>query len=123
VDRKHTLSLIANNVGNRPTKCIPDNDNPDEIICELGKLNGEVDQSTAIAVIDQSQPHYHKQMTEVYTVEEGMLTVHINSAVIILRTGDTLIIPPGHVHSALGVATIVRVDCSPAWTPEDHFLV
>lgn len=91
------------------------NGKPSEIICELG--NGK-----AIAVIDASQPHYHKKITETYIVLNGELSVFLDEKETRLRPGDRLIIKPGVVHYALGQEAWVEVIAEPEWTPEDHFL-
>jgi len=111
---------------------IPETD-PTEIVCELGRtVPPEPDQSTAVAIIDRSKPHYHKHTTEVYIVEKNQLTVYVvrrngsDEATLSryrLATGEILVIRPGEVHWAEGKAAWVRVVSAPAWSPDDYHLV
>lgn len=80
-------------------------------------------QSTAVAIIGRSAPHYHRKITETYIIEEGSLILTVDNMTLNLNPGDAVIIHPGQIHSAEGTPARVRVVASPAWTPEDHILV
>lgn len=92
-----------------------------ELICEIDPTRDHPDYSVALAIIDQSLPHYHLQSTEIYEVMEGELKLAVDEKVIILRTGDRYVIEPGHIHSAQGNATTVRVISRPGWNIDDQF--
>lgn len=96
-----------------------DPDTPKEIVVELQKT---MDFSLAIAVIDESRPHFHRLATETYHVLEGTLDLMVDGVHERIGPGTTRVISPGRVHSAKGSATRVEVTCSPPWTPEDHIL-
>jgi mannose-6-phosphate isomerase-like protein (cupin superfamily) len=118
MDKTKEVARLRKRFGKDATiLCLPE-ENPTEIICETVSKN-LLNQSIAVAVIEKSAPHFHGQMTEVYIVEEGALTLHYDGHPIELSAGDALVITPGHVHWAEGYAT-VKVIASPAWTPEDH---
>ena len=95
-------------------------DNPTEIICEI---NPATDQGVAIAIIDKSEPHYHKKTTEIYKIIKGRLVVFINNQEHELEEGDTLTVEPDELHYAVGNETWVEVYSEPGWTQEDHILV
>lgn len=96
---------------------------PTEIICEIEPTKKHPEYSIAIAVIDQSLPHYHKKTVETYEVMEGELRVVVDGTECKLNTGEKLIIKPESIHSARGNQTIVRVSSKPGWTFEDHILI
>ncbi|MFC1663701.1 cupin domain-containing protein [Patescibacteria group bacterium] len=98
-------------------------DNPTEIICEIDPATGHPEKGIAIAVIDKSEPHYHKKATEIYKVIKGDLTVFINNQQHKLKEGDSLTVKPGKIHYAVGNETWVEVYSEPGWTKEDHILV
>ena len=88
-------------------------DNPTEIICEI-------EPGFAVAVIDKSEPHFHKKTTEIYEIMEGNLTVYIDNKEYELKEGGRLTIEPGKIHYAEGYETWVKVYSEPPWTTEDH---
>ncbi len=88
---------------------------PTEIICEI-------EPGFAVAVVDKSEPHFHKKTTETYEVIKGELTVFRNGRAYKLKGDDKLIIEPGEIHYAVGDETWVKVYSEPGWDPEDHIL-
>ena len=90
--------------------------NPTEIICEI-------EPGLAIAIIDESKPHYHKKAAEFYEVLSGNLTINIDKRKHKLKKGDRIIIRPGEIHSVKGNGTWVSCLSKPGWKPEDHILV
>jgi len=98
-------------------------ENPTEIICEISPAVEHPEKSIAIAVIDKSEPHYHKQATEIYEVIKGELVINKNKKEYKLREGDRLIIYPGEIHSAFGNETWIKVYSEPGWIPKDHILI
>lgn len=101
-----------------PVFRIPEQD-PLEIVVEVEKTSN---QSIAVAIIERSAPHFHRNMIETYLVETGPLTLHVDGETYVLQKGDVFIIRPGQVHWAEGNRVRVKVVASPAWTPEDHIL-
>jgi len=97
-------------------------ENPTEIICEIEPAINHPEKSIAIAVIDKSEPHYHKKIKEIYKVIKGNLTVNKNGKNFHLKEGDSLIIKPGEIHFALGKEAWVKARSKPGWTIKDHIL-
>ena len=97
--------------------------NPTEIICEVEPSSDHPDYSVAVAVIDQSQPHYHKKTFEIYEIIKGKLELTVDRKVFKLSQGEVFKIPTGKIHSTRGDETWVQVTSHPGWTPEDHILV
>lgn len=100
-----------------------DEEHPTEIIREIEPTENHPEHSIAIAVIDQSLPHYHKKTVETYEVMEGELIVIVDGTEYKLNKDEKLIIKPESIHSARGNQTIVRVSSKPGWTFEDHILI
>jgi mannose-6-phosphate isomerase-like protein (cupin superfamily) len=94
-----------------------------EIIIETDPAINHPEHSTAIAIIDKSQAHVHRNATEEYQVMRGELTVYLNNVAHNLQTGDTITIPPGVTHYAEGSETWLITRSWPGWTADDHFLV
>lgn len=99
------------------------NTNPTEIICEISPTEENPDYSIAIAVIDQSIPHYHKKTTETYEVLRGKLILKIRGKETLLKTGDKVTVRPNTIHSAKGKETWIKVYSKPGWLFRDHILV
>ncbi len=102
--------------------CLPD-DNPTEIICEVDPSSEHPNHNRAIAAIRISKPHYHRLAEETYKVLAGRLKLFVDDRKIELAEGETYVVPPNSVHYAKGNFTVVQVDSTPGWTPEDHILV
>ena len=80
----------------------------------------------AVADIERSEAHMHRDTTEIYTVLEGEVELTIDGKTKILTAGDTITIRPGPVHSAKSLTkkrARVSVTSSPPWSPSDHHLV
>jgi len=99
----------------------PDND-PTEIVCEVAPAETPDGEGVAVAVIDRSEPHYHKKIKETYKITKGKLTVYRNGHPYRLCEGDKISILPGEVHCAVGDETWVEVLAKPGWNINDHFL-
>jgi len=108
-----------------PNKVIIRNNtnNPTEIICEAVSSAESPKRSVAIAIIDQSIPHFHKKTIEVYEVIKGTLKVKINEKESLLKEGQKCTIKPNQVHSASGNETWVKCIAKPGWKIEDHILI
>jgi quercetin dioxygenase-like cupin family protein len=100
-----------------------ESENPQEVIIEIEPTQDHPEYSKAIAVIDKSEPHFHKETTETYKVIAGQLTIFIDNQIHKLKEGDEIIIKPNQVHWAQGQETWVECYSEPGWTPDDHFLI
>lgn len=105
-------------------KIIKNNDNnPTEIICEIDPTEKHPEYDVAIAVIDQSIPHYHKKTTEIYEVLKGELVLTLDGKEALLKKGDKATIKSNTIHSAKGKETWVKAYSKPGWVFKDHILV
>lgn len=93
-----------------------------EMICELEPTSEHSDYSTAIAIIDKSEPHYHQLTTEKYKIIKGKLTLHVGEQQIELQEKDEYTIIPTSIHWAEGNETWVEVSSKPGWTIDDHII-
>ncbi len=123
-DGVNTQSVLAELEALYPGKLIKKlpPDDPKEIVCEFDPKEDHPDWSLAVAVIDQSAPHYHRQTTETYMVIRGTLTLHVGNQELTLFEGQQYTIIPEQVHWATGDETWVEVYCSPGYTSDDHIL-
>jgi len=115
MDTEEVIKELSNKYPGKKIIKIPE-DNPTEIICEISP-------GIVISVIDKSESHYHKEMTETYEILKGSLDVYKDGDKQILVTGDRIVIEPGVVHYAIGDETWIKVIANPPWTPEDHILM
>ena len=100
---------------------LPENE-PTEILCEIESTADHPEYSMAISVIDKSVPHYHKEVTELYEILKGELSVYIDDVEHKLKEGDKLEIKPGSTHYAVGNETWVKCASTPGWVVSDHIL-
>ena len=79
----------------------------------------------ALALIEESEPHYHEKTTEWYLVSEGRATAYLDGKEIELRERDVLKIPPKTVHYVKMFWTPVEiwVISNPPWNEKDHYKV
>jgi len=115
MNKKEVIKELSGEYPGKKIIEIPE-DNPREIICEISP-------GVAIAVIDKSEPHYHKEMTETYEILRGDLDVYKDNIKSSLSIGDKITIEPGVIHYAIGDETWVEVTANPPWSSEDHFFV
>ncbi len=121
------VNLIINNLKRLyPEKSIFENKDSGgitrEIICEVEPTSKHPNYSLAIAVIENSIPHYHKVIKEEYEVLKGELVMHLGNGKQILRTGDKITIGPNIVHWVEAKSAWIKCVSKPGWTIEDHFL-
>jgi mannose-6-phosphate isomerase-like protein (cupin superfamily) len=92
---------------------------------DSAEIVAEIDPKRAVAVIERSLPHFHRNTTEVYHVLRGTLYVGYGGRGYVLGPGESLTIEPGNIHFARGAAgpTWVEVLSNPAWTEEDHLIL
>lgn len=98
-------------------------ENPTEIICEVEPTIQHPEYNVAVAIIDRSEPHFHRVATETYTVTRGEIDLIVDGKIHHLSEGDSYVIKPGSVHSVVGNETWIECKAEPGWTPEDHILV
>ncbi len=127
MDSKKTVRSLLFKYPEKNIVQIPPED-PTEIICEVEPTSEHPDYSMAIAVIEKSEPHYHKLSTETYTVLSGSLVLKLAHRDVVLRDvvlhpGMDHTIPPDTVHSAEADGAWVRVTSRPGWTSEDYILM
>lgn len=122
MDQKKVISDLKKQY---PGKTIIANDskNATEIICEIDPAKKHPGYSSAVAVIDQTAPHYHEQAAEIYYVLKGKLELFVEGARYSLGQDQYRVIPPGKVHFAKGKATWVLVYSEPGWQKQDHLEV
>lgn len=96
---------------------------PTEIICEVEPSSSHPDFSIAVAVIDNSFPHFHKKSKELYEVIKGELKINKDGQDYFLKEGESLEIVPGEIHFAQGNSVWIKVTSHPGWTVEDHLLI
>jgi mannose-6-phosphate isomerase-like protein (cupin superfamily) len=96
-----------------------------KVVDDRKEMVAEFDGYRAIAVVEHSQPHFHRKTKEVYKVLRGTLHVACGGRGHLMTAGDSLTIEPGNIHfaRAAGAPAWVEVLCEPAWTIDDHLLV
>lgn len=122
MNKVSVLKTLAEKYPNKNVVCIPD-ENPSEIICEVDPTKDHTDHNLAVAIIDKSAPHFHKESTETYKIIEGELDLFVEDVKHHLSEGDSYIVEPGKVHYAIGNETWIECYSEPGWTLEDHILV
>jgi len=92
---------------------------------DRAELVAEIEPGRAVAVIERSQPHFHRKMTEVYRGLKGTLHVACGGRGYVIGPGDSLTIEPGNVHFARAAdqPAWIEVQSTPHWTPEDHLIL
>ena len=95
-------------------------DDPSEIICEIEPASKNPERSVAIAVIDETVEHYHRNTKEIYEVLKGKLKVVKDGEEYELQEGKSVVIEPGEKHSAEGHETWIKVTSYPGWSIKDH---
>ena len=73
-----------------------------------------------VEISKESRPHYHKKMTEIYYVLEGVGHLEIDGDKIPLKPGTSVLIPPNSLHRAVGKLRIINVPI-PAFDPADEW--
>jgi mannose-6-phosphate isomerase-like protein (cupin superfamily) len=94
-----------------------------EILCEVDPSTEHEEYSLAIAIIDKSLPHFHKESVEIYKIIKGELTLYIDGESINLKEGESYTIKTNKIHWAEGNETWIECYSEPGWKFEDHILV
>ncbi len=108
-----------------PSKKVFDLDGRAEhFVCEVEPTSKHPEYDVAIEVIISSKPHMHLKTTQFYKIISGNLTVFIDNSTLKLAPGETCIIKPGTVHSAISDDECwVEIRSEPGWREDDHILV
>ena len=73
-------------------------------------------------VKQDTAPHYHRKMTEFYTILEGEGFLEIDGEMVPVKPMDTVMIPPGCVHRPVGRIRLLNF-VIPGFDPEDEYVV
>jgi mannose-6-phosphate isomerase-like protein (cupin superfamily) len=89
------------------------------------EMVAEISEGLAVAVIDQSVPHFHLNTREIYRVLRGTLYVACGGQGNVLGEGETLTIEPGQIHfaRAAGEPAWIEAKSVPPWSADDHFVL
>jgi mannose-6-phosphate isomerase-like protein (cupin superfamily) len=66
------------------------------------------------------EPHYHKEMTEIYYILEGEGAVELNGEDVAVRPGSALLIKPGTFHRGKGNMRLLVI-CTPPFDKSDEY--
>ena len=81
------------------------------------------DQIASVHLVDISQDsrrHYHKKMTEIYTVIEGQGYIELDGERLPVKPMSVIMIKPGCRHRAVGNLRILNT-AIPSFDPEDEW--
>ncbi len=73
-----------------------------------------------VDISEDSKPHYHKKLTEIYLVLEGEGHMELDGDIIPVKPMTTILIKPGCRHRAVGKMRIVNIPI-PAFDPDDEW--
>lgn len=73
-----------------------------------------------VNISEESKPHYHKNLTEIYLVLEGEGHMELDGDIIPVKPMTTILIKPGCRHRAVGKMRIVNIPV-PAFDPDDEW--
>ena len=73
-----------------------------------------------VEITQDSRPHYHKKMTEIYVILEGEGYLELDGERVPVRPMMSVFIKPGCRHRAVGDLKILNVPI-PAFDPSDEY--
>ena len=73
-----------------------------------------------VEISQDSRPHYHKKMTEIYLVLEGEGHIELDGQTFPLKPMTSVMIKPGCRHRAIGRLRLINIPI-PAFDPEDEW--
>ena len=73
-----------------------------------------------VDISENSRPHYHKKMTEIYHVLEGEGILELDDEILELKPGITVMIKPGCIHRAVGKLKLINIPI-PTFDPADEW--
>ncbi|MGD2093825.1 MAG: cupin domain-containing protein [Phycisphaerales bacterium] len=74
-----------------------------------------------VDIQQDSQVHFHKNLTELYFILEGTGQMELDGQLIPVKPFTAILIKPGCRHRAVGKMKIINVSI-PAFNPEDEWL-
>lgn len=74
-----------------------------------------------VKIRGEAKKHYHKFLTEYYVILEGAGEIEMDDALVAVKPGDVVMIPPGTRHALRGAFEIINV-VVPPFDPADEFL-
>ena len=80
-------------------------------------------QTASLHIVDvttDAKKHYHRKMTELYYVLEGVGTIELDEDTFPVQPGSAILIKPGCRHRAVGNLKILNVPI-PAFDPSDEW--
>ncbi|MEM9657393.1 MAG: cupin domain-containing protein [Planctomycetota bacterium] len=83
----------------------------------------EPEQTASLHLVEistEAKAHYHKRLTEIYYILEGVGEVELDGERIAVQPGDAVMIKPGCRHRAIGNLRILNVPI-PAFDPDDEW--
>ncbi len=92
---------------------------------DKNEIVAEISAGFAVAVIEQSEPHFHVKMKEVYKVLRGIMHLACGGSGYVLCKGESFSIDPGLIHHvrAADDPVWIEVQTDPPWSPDDHFIL
>jgi mannose-6-phosphate isomerase-like protein (cupin superfamily) len=104
----------------RPSETLP-------VTCPCGQTwRAFVDDPDGVAslhiveISPDARTHYHKRLTEIYYVLDGVGEVELDGERHSIRAGDAILIKPGCRHRAVGKLRVLNVPI-PAYDPNDEW--
>ena len=73
-----------------------------------------------VEITQDSRPHYHKKMTEIYLILEGEGFMELDGQRVPVKPMTSIFIKPGCRHRAVGNLKIINVPI-PAFDPADEY--
>lgn len=73
-----------------------------------------------VDIAEDSRPHYHKRMTEIYLVLEGEGQMELDGQLFPLKPMTSILIKPGCRHRAIGKLKIINIPI-PAFDEADEW--
>jgi len=64
-----------------------------------GPWNSDLPISIGYANKGIDQPHWHRQVTEIYLIARGSAELRVDNQIVTLSAGDMILIQPGEVHT------------------------
>ena len=83
-------------------------------------LQGNVASLHLVDIEEDSRAHYHKKMTEIYLVLDGVGYIELDGQQFPVRPMSAIYIQPGCRHRAIGKMKIINVPI-PAFDPADEW--
>lgn len=122
-----TYRFIAMNGNDKKNYLVADFEQISSVSCPCGETKRaflDPDNKTAsfhiVEISENSRPHFHKKMTEIYHVLEGDGILELDNDRINLKPGVTVMIKPGCIHRAVGALKLINVPI-PTFDPDDEW--